>query len=1077
MAISWGNWVGTSPRRHRIGIEYTSIPTPAYNSTAVTVTAKIWVGVEYSFNDDNNTFAYSGTLGSGGWANGTNITVASNSSKLLATLSKSIAVSGSATPLSITASLTGIDYVGASLKSQHTATNAIPAKPAAPVSAPGAPAWLTCARVDDSSTTLTWPAVSGATSYIIARYDFSKPSDGYVTWGYPTGTSTTVSSQTVNNAYDWRIAAVNSGGQSGWTYPNDSYSTTPTAPANLTATKSGNDIVVTIGTDWSPHNDQWEWRESSNGGSTWTVLGTTPNAQTSYTHVAPSAATSHVYQARANITSQGLNSAWSASSNVVQLSTPPAPPTPVAPLGTTINRTLNSVTFSWLHNAVDTTGQTAANVRYRPVGSGTWVTVNVANADQFLVRAITFLAGEAQYEWQVQTKGANAAYGDWSALTTFNLGTPPTVSITGPTNPVRASRPLVTWTFNDVDSGDAQVWAEVTLRDASQAVLSTQRSNGDATSLTLGYTLVDNVNYFIDVTVQDGAGLTATAQVARLADFLAPPNPSVEATYDNDDHAVYLVHHHNLGTDLITNPSFETSAGASAEIWKNWHTNPYPSSTTGTAGSANTTRTYGGGAVRWTQNASTSGNVEVGVGAGAGAGLPTTGIYTLLMKVRASKAMAAYPRISGVQGAIVPLTTEWQAIKVQLTVATSPGVLGTGLLIPDASISPGDWVEVSNILLVSGAYNGEWFSGASSPSSDFTPSWTGTANASTSILSAVGVSGATASAAQIVYANEWSVTGERSLRLISKTPTVGAAYAQLGGYTLTQGQTYTFVITGRLTQDATYSPYVKFTQLVGGDTITYLPTQAGVYEVRFTVTLNAGSTSYSLRLHSGGPQGSPDVWWDNVAVVAGTFDGAWGGLQHAGDEGTAAVRYERSLDGRVWAPLSGAIATGPGLDSNYTDRTHPLNTMVHYRVISISSEGAESPGSQLSVFTESLDGAINYGPDKTTSFSLHCGLQLPASMNDNATSHRLSGRPMPVNVYDLDHPANIVLSAQGVVKRHTPIMEIERAFREITRQDVLWRDHHSRVFTAKISGMKLTPNVHGFHAVAFTVTESDGGDS
>lgn len=745
MAISWGNWVGSSPKRFRIGIEYTSIPTPAYNSTTVTVTARIWIGVEYSITDSSNSFSYSGTLGSGSGAR--SVSVASNGSQILQNLSTAVTLNGTgvATPLTISASMSGIDYVGSGLTASHTATNAIPAKPAAPVAAPGNVASLTATRVDDNTTTITWPAVSGATSYVLARYDYSKPGDGYVTWSYPTGTSYTASSQTVNNAYEWRIAAVNSGGQSGWTY-SDSYTTTPKAPSNLTATKSGNDIVVTIGTDWSPHNEHWEWRESSNGGSTWTVLGSTANAVTSYTHVAPSAATSHVYQARATIPSEGLYSAWSASSNVVTLSTPPNAPTLRSPVGITINKATNQVIFEWTHNPVDTTAQTAANVDYRVVGSGSWTTVNVPSSAQTLTRSITFGAN-TQYEWRVQTKGANAAYGSYSAVAVFNVGSAPTVTLTSPTAPARSARPPITWTFSS-PNGKTQAWADVSILDSTQAYLYTVRVSGDSTSHTPTHTLTDGLTYYFEVVAQDTQGLSGSTRVSRAVSFLPPPVQTLNASWVNEDHGVHLVH-----------------------------------------------------------------------------------------------------------------------------------------------------------TLVTGA------------------------------------------------------------------------------------------------------------------------------------------------------------------------------------EPVSTVRYERSFDTATWATLAQGIPAGAGLDSNFVDYVAPFNTMVYYRIIGVSAQGAESTSAEVSVYTETLDAVVNYGAGLQESMTITCDLQVPSSIVEHVTSYLFAGRAKPVNVYDLDHIPTRVVQVSGSVQAlqscglpvgtGSGFRVYESQLIQMSRQDVLWRDYLGRIFKAKITGAALTPN-YGYPEVSFTVTESDG---
>jgi len=85
---------------------------------------------------------------------------------------------------------------------------------------PAAPTGVTAAQITSSSITVSWSAVSGATSYVVYR---STSSGGtYSQVGTATGTSYTDTGLTANTYYYYRVAAVNAGGtgaQSGYISP------------------------------------------------------------------------------------------------------------------------------------------------------------------------------------------------------------------------------------------------------------------------------------------------------------------------------------------------------------------------------------------------------------------------------------------------------------------------------------------------------------------------------------------------------------------------------------------------------------------------------------------------------------------------------------------------------------------------------------------------------------------------------------------------------------------------------------------------------------------------------------------
>lgn len=196
-----------------------------------------------------------------------------------------------------------------------------------------------------------------------------------------------------------------------------------------------------------------------------------------------------------------------------------------------------------------------------------------------------------------------------------------------------------------------------------------------------------------------------------------------------------------------------------------------------------------------------------------------------------------------------------------------------------------------------------------------------------------------------------------------------------------------------------------------------------------------------------------------------------------GVEATVSARVERSVDGVNWDLVAQDILP----TSEISDPIPPLNQMVWYRVWAISDDGAETVGEVVSVFTESLESVINYGPGLRNSLIFTCEMEMPSSLEGYSTSHILSGRSLPVNVYDLDHVAPVRVSVNAT-KLHTHVPDLEALFKEIMRQDVYWRDYQRRSFGATIGGVSVTPlYIHRpnqledeNHPVAsFQVSESD----
>lgn len=114
---------------------------------------------------------------------------------------------------------------------------------------------------------------------------------------------------------------------------------------------------------------------------------------------------------------------------------PPNVPSIVAPITGAVLDYTAVQTFSWVFSDPDVgDSQSAFDVQYRIVGSGTWTTVSSTTPNNyFQAPANTFVAGN--YEWQVRTYDSVGVVGPWTPSNFFTAATTPSsLAITSPAN-------------------------------------------------------------------------------------------------------------------------------------------------------------------------------------------------------------------------------------------------------------------------------------------------------------------------------------------------------------------------------------------------------------------------------------------------------------------------------------------------------------------------------------------------------------------------------------------------------------------------------------------------------------------
>lgn len=412
--------------------------------------------------------------------------------------------------------------------------------------APTAPATPTVVRVSDTTQTVTWTRnASTAAPYSSQQVQRRELSNGvWGAWGaiatvgtaYTNSGSSSISdtSSVPNKQYQYRVKATNSAGEA---YSGSSVSvfTTPAAPSTVDAEKqSDGSILVTVTQAVSHTSYKTTLQYSLNGGTSWTALTTLNNGVNTYLWTPP-AGSSVVFQASVAVDSAGsvgtgLTSTW-ARSNTVGLTAPPAAPSNLAPNGPAFDASLEQ-TFSWKHNTLDSSHQTAYEIHYR-IGTGAWVTTGKVTSaiSSRVFPAGTFTNGNS-YQWEVRTYGAHATASPWSATATFKESAPPSVTISSPGTTLDTSTLLLAWNYFDPEGSAQSLWeAQLLLQDE---VIETQSGSGATSSIEFATRLTDATEYQVTVRVRDGDSLWSNwDQVTFTTDFLTPPVPDLNLSWDD----------------------------------------------------------------------------------------------------------------------------------------------------------------------------------------------------------------------------------------------------------------------------------------------------------------------------------------------------------------------------------------------------------------------------------------------------------------------------------------------------------------------------------------------------------------
>jgi len=425
---------------------------------------------------------------------------------------------------------------GNGLYSGYVTSNMVGTTPAAPTGA-------TATYVSDAQINIAWTNVSlVATNVLLERQDYLG------TWSLiATLSSTTASYQdkstVVDRRYAYRVRAVTYTAYS--TYSTSAtIATTPLAPTNAVAAKSGTNVTITWTNNaltsgnveiWHAANGVWDGAALSSS--------LTPTTA-SYTHAGANTAQTHQYRVRTKSTpSNTVYSAYATTGTVTLLAAPLAPT--ISLNKTVYDAALGQVTVTWVHNATDSTVQTAAEARVSVLGANTWTTDSALTTQTS--KTFTTPVNGNSYEIQVRTKGDYASFGAWSASKIVVASAIPSATITAPGSTITTTAKLtLTWTYYDAESTAQAAW-QATLYKGTDLIES--RSGISGTSYMFSTVLQNSSSYSVVLKVQDGSGLWSNnVTKAFSTNFVVPPVPVVDAEFDVERGLVHV----NVATPAAT---------------------------------------------------------------------------------------------------------------------------------------------------------------------------------------------------------------------------------------------------------------------------------------------------------------------------------------------------------------------------------------------------------------------------------------------------------------------------------------------------------------------------------------------
>ncbi len=414
--------------------------------------------------------------------------------------------------------------------------------PAMPVYAPPAVTGVSNARNSDSQNTVAWANHADAT-HPYASLLVERRIDGG-SWSQIASLSGGATSYAdtgaqANHAYAYRVRPYNAAGYGAYATSGTTYNT-PAAPTSVAASRSGSTTVSLAIENPALTATALDIQRSTDG-TVWTDVSTVTGSAVVSATDTPGGGT---FYYRARNTRESLVSAWSPASNAVVTIVAPAAPTLLSPAsGVTIAKTQSSIVFSWRHNPIDGSSQTAAQLQHSADDGTTWTTVTLTTAQEYALA--NGFDVNATVTWRVRTKGAHADYGPYSAAQAFKVCQVPSVAVTAPAadGTVINDVPIViAWSYDDQSGTQRQ--ATVTIKDATGSPLWSKTIAGAGTSASVPSSELlpaNNATFSVEVTVTSTSSLTTMATRTFTTDYEEPASPGLNVEINQGHGSVALV--------------------------------------------------------------------------------------------------------------------------------------------------------------------------------------------------------------------------------------------------------------------------------------------------------------------------------------------------------------------------------------------------------------------------------------------------------------------------------------------------------------------------------------------------------
>lgn len=506
---TWGN--ANSPRL-RLDVSIAS-----QTDTTATLSWALYYVAPYALSSSVNK-SYKAVVGGSTVASGTFSVGGKTGTHTIASGTKAVSKKSSAQTVSFSCSMDINAYWNSVYQGTISASGSISVA-AITVYAPIAPSSVSHVRNSDAKNTLSWVSEAD-TTHPYSSLKVQRQVDGGA-WSDlasvdVSATGYADSSTSANHRYAYRLVATNGKG-SATSAASAATHNTPAAPTSVTASRLAETTVSLAIANPANTATALEIQRSADAAA-WATVATVEGTVTAATDE-PGGGT---FYYRARNTRGSLVSAWSPASNAVVTITPPAAPTVASPAsGAVIPADAASVAVSWLHNPIDGSAQTAAEVDYSTDGGASWATTAITGSAQSCELPNGFTAND-YVSIRVRTRGAHEDFGPYSATRTFSIRQAPTTYFREPSGTIGNMPIDVDIAYSDVSGNLAQATLEIL--DASGATVYT-RDLGTETAFSIeaaDFLPENGQSYTLRATVRSSSSLSSSATSAIEIDFIEP---------------------------------------------------------------------------------------------------------------------------------------------------------------------------------------------------------------------------------------------------------------------------------------------------------------------------------------------------------------------------------------------------------------------------------------------------------------------------------------------------------------------------------------------------------------------------